>query len=193
MKWALSLVSVAVIVWVMFPTWLTAGESASTTLRNISLLLAAAIGLPLAIWRSAIAQRQAEAAHKQFDVAAQNLSNEQFKNGVEFLAHKSMPIRLGGVLLLGDTAEREPELYHIRVMQIFVAFLSYPPRYTTTEGKVTDQIDFKSADTLQIIKAINERTEQQKKIETQENFDLEQKLEGVPDVDARLSVRDGHQ
>ena len=41
---------------VIFWEWLSAGESGSTTIRNISLVLAGIIALPLALWRSMIGQ-----------------------------------------------------------------------------------------------------------------------------------------
>ena len=41
-----------------FWSWLTNGESGSTTIRNLGLVLAGLIALPLAIWRSKVAERQ---------------------------------------------------------------------------------------------------------------------------------------
>ena len=42
-----------------FWDYLSEGESSSATIRNIFLAVAATIGLPLAIWRGAVADRQA--------------------------------------------------------------------------------------------------------------------------------------
>ena len=54
--------------------WLRDGpdgvESGSTTVRNLGLVVAGLIALPLAIWRSLVAQRQA-------DTAQQSLLNER--------------------------------------------------------------------------------------------------------------------
>ena len=51
-------VAFAVLCW----DWLADGESPGATLRNLTIVGAAIIGLPLALWRSVVAHRQAETA-----------------------------------------------------------------------------------------------------------------------------------
>ena len=60
---------------IYFWVWL---QSNSDTLRNISLIFVAAIGLPLAYWRSRVAQTQA-------DTAEQGLLNARYQKGAEML------------------------------------------------------------------------------------------------------------
>ena len=53
-------------------------ESGGTAIRNLVLVLAAIIGLPLAIWRSKVAERQAETAQR-------GLLNERYQRAAEML------------------------------------------------------------------------------------------------------------
>ncbi len=97
--------------------WLQgAGESNSATLRNIGLIIAALIALPLALWRSWVAQRQA-------DTAQQSLVNERYQRGAEMLGNSNLSVRLGGIYALQSLAGEHPELYHIQIMRLFCAFV----------------------------------------------------------------------
>ena len=122
--WALLLVAATSIVWIKCPAWLTAGESGSTTIRNVGLVILAAVGLPLAIWRSVIAERQAQAAQRQSEIAEQNLLNDRFQKGVEMLGHPDIgSVRIGGVHTLARLAGQYPDIFHLRVMQTLAAFV----------------------------------------------------------------------
>lgn len=66
------------------------GESPGATLRNLTIIGAAIIGLPLALWRSVVAHRQAETARL-------GLANDKYQNGAEMLGYKRRYVRLGGV------------------------------------------------------------------------------------------------
>ena len=122
--WTVILVGVAGGAWVSCPAWLTGGESASTTLRNLGLLLAAAIGLPLAIWRSIVAERQADAARRQSDTAMQMLLNDRFQKAAEMLGNADVgSVRIGGIHALARLASEYPGSFHIPVMQLFSAFV----------------------------------------------------------------------
>ena len=122
--WTVVLIIAAGAVWVMCPAWLTGGESASTTLRNLGLILGAAIGLPIAIWRSIVAERQAEAAHRQSDSAMQILLNDRFQKAAEMLGNPDVEsVRIGGIHALARLANEYPGSFHIPVMQLFSAFV----------------------------------------------------------------------
>ena len=122
--WAVILVIAAGSAWVTCPAWLTGGESASTTLRNLGLLLAAAIGLPLAIWRGIVAERQADAARRQADTAVQILLNDRFQKSAEMLGNAVIgSVRMGGIYALARLASEYPETFHMPVMQLFSAFV----------------------------------------------------------------------
>ena len=118
---ALILVAAAIFSW----NWLHSdGDSNSATLRNIGLVIAATIALPLALWRSTIAGRQAGAAQRQSEVAMQNLLNERFQKGAEMLGHPDIgSVRIGGIHALARLASEHPDAFHLPVMQLFAAFV----------------------------------------------------------------------
>ena len=95
-------------------------ESGSATIRNIGLLAAAVIAGILAIWRSAVAERQA-------DTAQQSLLNERFQKAADMLGDKNLFVRLGGIYALRALAQENPGRYHLQVMPLFCAFLRNPP------------------------------------------------------------------
>ena len=127
----LILVAAAIFSW----NWLHSdGDSNSATLRNIGLLIAAIIALPLALWRSTIAERQADAAHRQSEIAMQNLLNERFQKGAEMLGHPDIgSVRIGGIHALARLASEHPDTFHLPVMQLFAAFVV--DRTRTDEAK----------------------------------------------------------
>ena len=100
------LIVAATTAWVACPAWLSGGESGSTTLRNLGLMLAAAIGLPLAIWRSIVAERQTDAAYRQSDTAMQMLLNDRFQKAAEMLGNADVgSVRIGGIHTLTRICE----------------------------------------------------------------------------------------
>ena len=105
MKWwiigGVLLTGVMIGTWTMWPAWLTGDESASTTIRNLGLVIIALIGLPLVIQRSNSAERQARAAHRQSELAEQGLLNDRFQKGAEMLGHRDGAVRIGGNPCLG--------------------------------------------------------------------------------------------
>ena len=103
----------------VFWDWLGAGESGSTTIRNLGLIIAAVIALPLAIWRSLVAERQAETAQ-------QGLLNERYQKGAEMLGSDVLSVRLGGIYALRWLAEEHSKQYHVQVLRLFCAFLRNP-------------------------------------------------------------------
>ena len=102
-------------------------EDHSSTIRNIVLAAAAIIALPLAIWRSIVAERQADAAQNQFKIAERDLLNERYQKGAEMLGNSRMSVRFGGINALERLGEEHPKDYHLLVMQLFCAFVVEPP------------------------------------------------------------------
>ena len=110
----------------MFWGWLSDGESSSTTIRNLSLVIAAIIGLPLAIWRSIVAERQADAAQRQSETARRGLLNERYQKGAEMFGSGRLSVRLGGVYALALLAREHPGDYHLEIVSLFCAFVRNP-------------------------------------------------------------------
>ena len=110
--------------------WLQAGvagpESGSTTIRNLSFLFAGLIGLPLAIWRSLVSERQADAAQRQAEISQQDLLNERYQRGAEKLGSDVLAVRLAGIYALQCLAEEHPQQFHLRIMHLFCAFVRSP-------------------------------------------------------------------
>ena len=122
--WIALLVAATIIAWTTFPAWLRGDESGSATIRNLGLVILAAVGLPLAIWRSVIAERQAQAAQQQSEVAAQNLLNDRFQKGTEMLGHRDIgSVRIGGVHALASLAAEYPAAFHLPVIRTLAAFV----------------------------------------------------------------------
>ncbi len=93
-----ALIAIVLIVsWGWLRTEGTGMESNSATIRNIGLVIAGLIALPLAIWRSMAAQ-------KQVDVAQQSLLNERYQQGAEMLGSDVLSVRLGGIYALRHLA-----------------------------------------------------------------------------------------
>lgn len=122
--WAAFLVAAAVITWIRDSAWLTDNESASTTIRNLGLFVFGAVGLPVAIWRSVIAARQAEAAQRQSKIAEQNLLNDRFQRGAEMLGHPDIAsVRIAGIHALARLGAEYPDVFHLPVMHTIAAFV----------------------------------------------------------------------
>ena len=106
----------------MFWCWLSAGESGSTAIRNLGLVVAAIIALPLAIWRSIVAERQAATAQRQSETAQRGLLNERYQKGSEMLGSHVLSVRLGGIYALTRLAREHPGDYHTQIMSLLCAF-----------------------------------------------------------------------
>ena len=78
------------------------------------------IALPLAVWRSIVAARQAETAQR-------GLLNERYQKGAEMLDSAVLSVRLGGIYALAGLAEDHPDQYHVPIFQLFCAFVRRPP------------------------------------------------------------------
>ena len=140
--WILALVVLLVVCGVVlsfvFWDWLTNGESGSSTIRNLGLVLAGIIALPLAIWRGVVAdrqasaaQRQAETALEQADTAQRGLLNERYQQGAEMLGSGVLAVRLAGVYALERLAKESPCEYHVQIMKLFCEFVRDPTMHNS--------------------------------------------------------------
>ena len=95
-------------------------ESLSATIRNLGLLIGGIIAMLLAVWRSKVAERQA-------NTAQQRLLNERHERGAEMLGSDVLSVRWGGIFALARLATEHPEQYHIQMMELLCAFVRNPP------------------------------------------------------------------
>ena len=122
-------------------------ESASATIRNFALIIAAIIAFFLAIWRSKVSERQAETAHR-------TLLNEQHQKGTEMLGSNVLAVRLGGIYALQRLASDHAPLYHLQIIDQFCAFLRNP---SDTKSTVTYRFAPRAEDKMAVIDAIRSR------------------------------------
>ena len=120
--------AVGVLLTVLFWDWLRDGESGSTTVRNVGLMIGASIAFVLAIWRALVADRQANTAYEA-------LLNERYQIGAEMLGNDVLSVSIGGIQSLRDLAKERPEQYHVRTMRLLCAFARNPAK-SETEGEL---------------------------------------------------------
>ena len=119
------LVVLAVTVWLSIEYWDWLRPKADT-IRVIALVAGGVIAAMLALWRSLIAERQANAAQGQLKIAQLSLLNERYQKGAEMLGSGILAVRLGGIYALRRLAEEHPQEYHIQIMSLFCAFVRHP-------------------------------------------------------------------
>ena len=176
--------AVVVAISVVFWDWLSFGESGSTTIRNVGLVLAALVALPLAVWRSKVAERQASAAQRQADTAQQNLLNERYQRGAEMLGSEVLGVRLAGIYALESLAKEHPRQYHIQIVNLFCAFLRYP-----TGGERREEGQDTVEDVQIAVRAIGTRSRTGIELERKSDFRLDlfrANLAGASLLDADL-------
>ena len=120
-------------------------------LRNLGLLVVAAIGLPLAIWRTWVAHQQAKASLVQANTSQAQLEGNQqqlkllearqetdrFQQAAEMLGSDDQVVRLGGIYALRALSDTYPRAYGATVSDlcwsiVVVARRAYmPPNLTT--------------------------------------------------------------
>ena len=106
--------------------WLTGDESGSATIRNIGLVLAGSLAIPLAIWRAVVADKQASSTQQQTAIAQQGLLNERYQKAAEMLGSEVLSVRMGGVYALQRLAEEHSAQYHVQVIRLLCAFVRNP-------------------------------------------------------------------
>ena len=114
--------------------WLRDGESGSSTVRNVGLLVGAIVAMVLAVWRSRVAGRQAATAER-------GLLNDRFQKGAEMLGSKILAVRIGGIYGLQQLAGEYPQHYHVQVMRLFCSFVRDLESITTSREDVKAILD----------------------------------------------------
>ena len=125
--WAiLFFVMAAILLSVCFWGELRGVDSASSTVRNIGLVVGGVIAIYLAIWRSTIAERQSEAATRQSGIAQRSLLNERYHKAAEMLDNGQLHARLGAIYAFQQIRNEHPKEYHVLIMRTLTAFVRFP-------------------------------------------------------------------
>ena len=163
--------------WDTFREWLIANESGSTTVRNLGLVAAGLIALPLALWRGHVAEQQASAAQ-------QSLRNERYQKGAEMLGSEVLSVRMGGIYALQRLAKEHQKEYHVQIMGLFCAFVRNPTKEGLDETKQSSDINCNKTrkDVWEIIRAFGNRTEHEIKLERDSRFNLDLSGARLPNV-----------
>ena len=131
--WFVLVVAAASVISIMYWDWLCIRESNGSTIRNIILAAVAVIALPLAVWRSKVAELQA-------DTAQRGLLNERYQKGAEMLGSKVLAVRLGGIYALARLAREHPGDYHTQIMNLLCAFVRNPPEMKAHHRKLREDV-----------------------------------------------------
>ena len=190
----------------VFWDWLSGNESGSTTIRNIGLVIAGSVALPLAVWRGVVADKQASAAlqqasstrrqagsaQRQAASAQRGLLNERYQKGAGMLGSDVLSVRLGGIYALQRLAEEHPTEYHLQIMRLMCTFVRYPTedqsfldKQSTDEPTPLIRPDIDAA-----MAAFVNRDEQRLDIESEAHFTVDlqtAKLRGAHYAHANLS------
>ena len=152
-------------------------ESLSTTVRNVSLVIGAVAAILIAVWRSRVAELQADAAQ-------QTLLNERYQRGAEMLGSEVLGVRLAGIYALESLAKEHPRQYHIQIVNLFCAFLRYP-----TGGERREEGQDTVEDVQIAVRAIGTRSRTGIELERKSDFRLDlfrANLAGASLLDADL-------
>ena len=94
-------------------------EELSAVVRNVGVVSGGLIALGLAVWRSAVAARQATIAQKSH-------LNDRFQKAAEMLGNNSLAVRIGGVQALAELAAQHMDQYYVSVANLLEAFTLCP-------------------------------------------------------------------
>jgi len=134
-------------------------ESGSTTFRNLTLVFAALLALPIAIWRTRIAQLQATTAQREH-------LDSLYRQGDRKLLDKDLSVRLDGVHILDRLAKDEPDRYHSQIMGRLCAFLRNSRNVQQVDGNLQE-------DERAVAEAIRSRGATGRSIEDQSSLTLD--------------------
>lgn len=140
--------------------WLTGNGNASpgATVRNAALVIAVPVTLILALWRSCVAQRQAE-------TTCRGLHDEMYRAAVGMLEHQRLFVRLGSIDTLLQLARSHPVEFHRRVVHILAAFVRHPPKEDDGQSRNSVREDVQT-----ILVFYGERSQQAREIEEKEDL-----------------------
>lgn len=111
----------------------------SELVRNYGLVVAAAVGVLLAWWRSRASNRQAIAALQQAEVAQRNHVVEMFNRAIDQLGSEKLEVRLGAIYTL-KRVSRDPHYadYRLPILETLTAYVRERSRDDTSAEPPVD-------------------------------------------------------
>ena len=163
-------------------------ESNSTTIRNVGLVVGGIVAVMLAMWRSLVAQRQADAtlrqasaaflqaktAERQSTTALRSFLNERYEQGSSKLGSDNPTVRMEGIDMLERLAREHPSEYHVQVIKRLSLFV----RTSVSSPRLREEVGAAMA-------AIGSRSKEDVGFEVNETFELN--LSGSDLRDAHLA------
>ncbi len=160
-------------------------ESFSTTIRNIGLVVGGIVAVMLAMWRSLVAQRQADAtlsqasaaflqaqtAERESKTTLRSFLNERYEQGSSRLGSDDPAVRIDGIDMLERLAREHPTDYHVQVVKRLSVFV----RSSANGHRLGEEVQAAMA-------AIGSRSEEDVGLESNESFELDligSKLQGL--------------
>lgn len=163
-------------------------EPVGAVLRNLSLTAGVPIAIILALWRSAIANRQASAAHKQVEtairqtaIAQEGFLRDRFQRAAEMLSHDSIAGRIGGIQSLAELAAQNMDQYYVTVANLLEAYVTCSTNFDRSTGgsEASGDGDMQVArDAIEMLRGL--RTKGVKRVEMNEMQDLVPNSPGSP-------------
>lgn len=134
---------IAVGIWASLEHWgwlqTGSGETSNTAaIRNIALVIGGVVAIFIAIWRSAVADRQATAARRQSEIAERSYLSERYRQAASMLGHSELTVRLGGIYTLERLAEDYPSEFQHEAFKLLLEFVRTPPTLTQPQPKIWD-------------------------------------------------------
>ena len=159
-------------------------ESVSSILRNVGLIVGGIVAVLLAMWRSLVAERQAQAAFSQARTAErqsittlQSFLNDRYDQGTRKLESDDPSVRLDGIDALKRLSKEHPDRYHVPVMSRLCSFMKIPSNLSRLRAEVEATMT-----------TIGSRSKDDISLESKENFELD--LSGVKLQKASLNRLD---
>ena len=157
--------------------------SNSETLRNVGLLIGGGIAFVFALWRSWLAERQADTAQRQADmaqqqanaaqrqaeVAQQSLLNDRYRSGEDTIRSDVLSSRLSGIDALRRLAQEYPAQMHVRIIGLLCTFA----RLQTTLEYQSEQMSVLPEDIRAVVDIIRTRSATFIAFEEQDDFVLD--------------------
>ena len=108
--------------------------SVAATIRNLVLIWGAPLAMGLAVWRSMVAQRQAE-------IAQRGLLSDRYQRAVEMLSHDLDSMRIGGIHALVDLTREDPDEYKRKVVKLLMIYYKPEVSPSPDEAQIRATLD----------------------------------------------------